>query len=55
MFASLESDEKIEEIKKRDAQRCPLITIVMNVVGFIAVITVAIVIQVLFIAEDDEK
>ena len=30
-------------------------TIVMNFVGFLVVITAAIVIQVLFIAEDDEK
>ena len=53
VFANLEPDQTIEDIKRKDSSRCPLDTILINVVEFVIVIVAAIVMQVLFIEEDD--
>ena len=53
VFANLEPDRDIEDIKRKDSSQCPWDTIAMNVIGFFIVIVATIVMQVLFIEEDD--
>ena len=53
IFANLEASQNIEAMKLKENQKCSITTIISNAAGFILIIITAIVIQILFIEEDD--
>lgn len=53
VFANLEATQSIEEMKRKENQICSITTLIYNGVGLVLIMTTAIVMQILFIEEDD--